>query len=65
MTLPSLKRYVYEALNPDDNSSPEAKLNILHAVYLSLIIQPDIKFIKGQQVFERLVNQYSKEIEEV
>ena len=65
MSLISLKKYVYEALNPDGKSVAEARLNILHAVYLTLTTGQKVNLIKGQQVFQIIVDQYSNEIQEV
>ena len=74
MTLPTLKKHVYQALEPiSDNQTPhliliEAKLNVLHATYLALLSEPrldDDLILKGQQVFQTLFSRHFEENQEV
>ena len=75
MTLPTLKKHIYQALEPgcDDQTSPhllliEAKLNVLHTTYLSLLSEPQLDediVLKGQQVFQTLFSRHFEENQEV
>lgn len=72
MTLPTLKKHIYRALE-HDQASPhlvliEAKLNVLHATYLALLSEPQLDedlILKGQQVFQTLFSRHFEENQEV
>ena len=75
MTLPTLKKHIYRALepNPGNQASPhliliEAKLNVLHTTYLALLSEPQLDedlILKGQQVFQTLFSRHFEETQEV
>ena len=74
MALPTLKKYVYQALeyNPDDRKthivSIEAKFNTLHTTYLILLTKPSLDedlISNGQKVFQSLFSRYFTEDHEV
>ena len=56
MSLTSLKKYVYESINPDGKSAVEARLNILYAVYVSVTAGLEMNVKKGKEVFQILVS---------
>lgn len=60
MSLTSLKKYVYETLNPDGKSAIEAKLNLLYAVYVTVTTGLEVNSVKGKQLFQILVSQDTK-----
>lgn len=62
MSLTSLKKYIYETLNPDGKSTIEARLNILYAVYITVTTGLEVDFMKGKQLFQILVSQHSQNI---
>lgn len=74
MMLPTLKKYVYQALEHDNPKSPvasiEAKLNTLHTTYLVLLTHNQQKLdenviLKGHKIFWALFNRYFEDIHEV
>ena len=75
MTLPTLKKHIYRALEPlpDEQTTLhliliEAKLNVLHATYLALLSEPQLDedlILKGQQVFQTLFSRHFEENQEV
>ena len=75
MTLPTLKKHVYRALelSPDDQTPfhlvlIEAKLNVLHTTYLALLSEPQLDkdlILKGLQVFQTLFSRHFEENQEV
>ena len=75
MTLPTLKKHIYRALDPspgDQASSHlvliEAKLNVLHTTYLALLSELQLDedlILKGQQVFQTLFSRHFEENQEV
>ena len=76
MTLPTLKKHIYRALEPSPGSNQtshhlmliEAKLNVLHMTYLALLsgtqLDEDL-ILKGQQVFQTLFSRHFEENQEV
>lgn len=75
MTLPTLKKHIYRALEPNqDNQNSlhliliEAKLNVLHTTYLALLSEPQLDkdlVLKGQQMFQILFSRHFEENQEV
>ena len=74
MTLPTLKKHIYRALefNPACRTPHlvviEAKLNVLHTTYLALLSEPRLDeelLFKGQQVFQTLFARHFEETQEV
>ena len=74
MVLPTLKKYVHQALESCSDSphtrliSIEAKFNTLHAVYLVLYSKSGLgkdHIFKGQKVFQALFSRHFKENQEV
>ena len=64
MLIPSLKKGIHEALKSPKLVEIEAKFNVLHAIYLILLSNPqfdDDLLLKGQSVFKSLLSAYFKE----
>ena len=76
MTLPTLKKHIYRALEPSSGGNQishhlvliEAKLNVLHTTYLALLsgtqLDEDL-ILKGTQVFQTLFSRHFEENQEV
>ena len=78
MTLPTLKDYIYYSLyipapsdgsgQPDGSGHLEARLNVMHTIYLTLLSSPTMSkdvLLRGQQVFQTLFTRFFKENLEV
>lgn len=68
MTLPTLKQHIYRAIGPTQMNLIEARLNLMHATFLTLQSNANLDndtLSKGYKVFQTLYSRHFDEKLEV